>query len=176
VQTEVGVGDFHFQRVTALLSTRYRLGPFTLATRVDGGHAAGNVPPQKLFRFGSTEGLRGFEPNEFGGSSAVLARGRLLLGLPPRSTRPLGRIGYFLIPPLRPSLALVGESGWSRVDDSLRDELTLLRARPTDGALTSLGVGVSFLDDAVTIERLEPVGPSASERKGRWYAGLTYWY
>jgi hypothetical protein len=176
VQTEVGVGDFHFQRVTALLSTRYRLGPFTLATRVDGGHATGNVPPQKLFRFGSTEGLRGFEPNEFGGSSAVLARGRLLLGLPPRSTRPLGRIGYFLIPPLRPSLALVGESGWSRVDDSLRDELTLLRARPTDGALTSLGVGVSFLDDAVTIERLEPVGPSASERKGRWYAGLTYWY
>lgn len=176
VQTEVGVGDFHFQRVTALLSTRYRLGPFTLAARVDGGHAAGKVPPQKLFRFGSTEGLRGFEPDEFGGSSAVLARGRLLLGLPPRSTRPLGRVGYFLIPPLRPSLVLVGESGWSRVDPSLRDELTLLRARPTDGALTSLGVGVSFLDDAVTIERLEPVGPSASERKGRWYAGLTYWY
>ncbi|HET7041890.1 MAG TPA: hypothetical protein VFI13_07715, partial [Gemmatimonadales bacterium] len=94
----------------------------------------------------------------------------------PRSTRPLGRVGYFLIPPLRPSLVLVGESGWSRIDDSLRDELSLLRARPTDGALTSLGVGVSFLDDAVTIERLEPVGPSASERSGRWYAGLTYWY
>jgi hypothetical protein len=176
IQAEAGVGAFHFQRVTALLSTRYRLGPLTLATRIDGGHATGKVPPQKLFRFGSAEGLRGFEPDEFGGSSALLARGRLLVGLPPRSTQPLGRIGFLLIPPLRPSLVLVGESGWTRVDDSLRDELAHLGARPTDGALSSLGLGISLLDDALTVERLVPVGPSASERSPRWYAGLTYWY
>lgn len=176
VAAEAGVGDFHFQRVTALLSTRHRMGPVTLATRVDGGHATGAVPPQKLFRFGATEGLRGFESNEFGGSSALLARGRLLVGVPPRSTRPLGRVGFFLIPPLRPSLVLVGESGWSQVDDSLRDELARLGARPTDGALSSLGVGLSLLDDAFTIERLEPVGASAAQRAGRWYIGLTYWY
>jgi hypothetical protein len=176
IGTELGVGDFHFRRITALLSTRYRLGPLTLATRIDGGHAAGDVPPQKLFRFGSTEGLRGFEPNEFGGSTAVLARARLLVGLPPRSTQPLGRIGFLLIPPLRPSLVLVGESGWTRVDDSLSDELLRLGARTTDGALTSLGAGISFLDDAVTIERLQPVGRHADERSPRWYVGLTYWY
>jgi hypothetical protein len=176
IGTELGVGDFHFRRITALLSTRYRLGPLTLATRIDGGHAAGDVPPQKLFRFGSTEGLRGFEPNEFGGSTAVLARARLLVGLPPRSTQPLGRIGFLLIPPLRPSLVLVGESGWTRVDESLSDELLRLGARTTDGALTSLGAGISLLDDAVTVERLQPVGRHADERSPRWYVGLTYWY
>lgn len=176
LDTELGVGDFHFRRVTALLSTRYRVGPVTLATRVDAGHVTGDAPPQKLFRFGSTEGLRGFAPDEFGGSSAVLARGRALIGIPPRSTRPLGRVGFFIIPPLRPSLVLVGESGWTRVDGSLLGNLQRLGARPTDGAQSSVGVGVSILDDALTFERLEPVGPSARDREPRWYLGLTYWY
>jgi hypothetical protein len=71
---------------------------------------------------------------------------------------------------------LVGESGWTRVDESLSDELLRLGARTTDGALTSLGAGISFLDDAVTIERLQPVGRHADERSPRWYVGLTYWY
>src|SRR5205085_1589321 len=52
---EVGVGDFHFTRFTGLASARYGLGPFTFATRVDAGHDFGSPPPQRLFRFGSTE-------------------------------------------------------------------------------------------------------------------------
>ncbi len=111
---EAGIGDFRFRRALGLVSFRSVLGPFTLAARADGGRVWGAAPPQKLFRFGSLEGLRGYDPNEFGGSTAVLARGRLLLGLPPRSSEPLARVGFLLLPPLRPSLVLVGESGPGR--------------------------------------------------------------
>jgi hypothetical protein len=174
---ELGLADFRFTRLTGLLSARYNLGPITLASRTDAGHATGGVPPQKLFRFGSLEGLRGYEPNEFGGSTAVLSRARrVLIGLPPRSTRPLARVGMFLIPPLRPSLVLLGESGWTWIDEDLEDELLRLGARPTGGARSSVGVGLSILDDAITIERLQPVGQDADERSARWYVGLTYWY
>jgi hypothetical protein len=134
------------------------------------------VPPQRLFRFGSFEGLRGYENNEFGGSTAMLARGRVLLGLPPRSSRPLASFDMFLIPPLRPALVLLGETGWTRVDDDLTDELLRLGAVPTDGYRSSVGVGLSFFDDAISVERLQPVGRDADERGARWYFGLTYWY
>ena len=173
---EIGVGDFRYNRLVGLLSLRYLLGPFTLATRVDGGHAWAGVPPQKLFRFGSAEGLRGYDPNEFGGSTALLGRGRLLVGIPPRSTRPLARIGWFLVPPLRPSFVLLGETGWTRVDADLRDELLRLRARPTGGARSGVGAGVSVLEDAFSFEYLHPVGAGSAQRDGRWYVGLTYWY
>src|SRR5690606_29796511 len=46
--TEVGFADFSYQRVTGLLSGRYRLGPVTFAARADGGHVWGSPPPQKL--------------------------------------------------------------------------------------------------------------------------------
>jgi hypothetical protein len=173
---ELGVGDFRFARVSGLVSVRYTLGPFTVASRLDGGHAQGGVPPQKLFRFGATEGLRGYEPNEFGGSTALLARGRFLTGLPPRSTQPIARIGWFLVPPLRPSLALLAESGWTRIQPDLSDELDRLFARPTGGARSAVGAGISILDDAFTAEYLHPVGAEAAERPGRWYFGMTYWY
>lgn len=173
---EAGLGDFRYQRLWALSSARYQLGPITAAARIDGGHSWGSVPPQRLFRFGSLEGLRGYESNEFGGSTALLARGRVTVGLPPRSTQPLGRVDIFLIPPLRPALVLLAESGWTRVNDGLRDELGRLGSVPTDGFRSSLGVGLSFFEDAITVERLEPVGAGAGDREGRWYVGLTYWY
>jgi hypothetical protein len=173
---EVGVADFGFTRLTGLASVRYSLGPLTLANRTDGGHTFGSPPPQRLFRFGGFEGLRGYEPNEFGGSTALLTRSRLLLGLPPRSTQPLTRAGMFLVPPLRPSLVFLAESGWSWIEDDLVDQLARIRARPTNGARTSVGVGLSIFDDAITVERLQPVGADAGERRARWYVGLTYWY
>ncbi|HEX6069244.1 MAG TPA: hypothetical protein VFZ18_05455 [Longimicrobiaceae bacterium] len=176
VNAESGLADFRYQRLWGLLSARYQLGPLTAAARVDGGHGWGGVPPQRLFRFGSLEGLRGYENNEFGGSTAMLARGRVLVGLPPRSSRPLARIDMFLVPPLRPALVLIGETGWTRVDDDLADELLRLGAAPTEGYRSSVGVGLSLFDDAVSIERLEPVGEGADEREGKWYVGLTYWY
>jgi len=174
-ETEAGFADFRYGRVTGLLSVRYALGPVTVAARGDAGHSWGDVPPQKLFRFGSVEGLRGYSPNEFGGSSAALGRARLLLGLPPRSAAPLARSGLFLIPPLRPNLVFLGESGWTRVDPELRDPLARLGARVTDGGRSSVGIGISFFDDAVTVERLHPLDRD-DEVGRRWYIGLTYWY
>ncbi|CAN5784287.1 hypothetical protein BH23GEM6_BH23GEM6_00670 [soil metagenome] len=173
---EQGVADFQFTRLAGLISARFNLGPVTLANRTDAGHVMGGVPPQKLFRFGGLEGLRGYESNEFGGSTAVLTRGRFLVGIPPRSTQPLARAGLFLVPPLRPSLVFLAESGWTWIDDDLQEELLRLRARPTEGARSSIGFGISFLDDAITIERLQPIGADQAERRPRWYAGLTYWY
>jgi hypothetical protein len=173
---EAGLGDFEFGRVVALLSGRRALGPLTAAARVDAGHAWGGVPPQRLFRFGSVEGLRGYEPDEFGGSTAVLARSRLLVGLPPRSTRPLARVGLFLVPPLRPALVLLGETGWTRVDAALADELVRLGSVETGGWRSGVGVGLSIFEDALTLERVWPVGFGSEDREPRWYAGLTYWY
>ena len=137
--------------------------------------AWGEVPPQKLFRFGSVEGLRGYAPNEFGGSTAVLGRVRGLIGIPPRSARPLARAGLFLIPPLRPNLVFLAETGWTEVDSELAVELRGLGARVTDGFRSSVGFGVSIFDDAFTVERLQPVGDH-DDREARWYVGLTYWY
>ncbi len=173
--TELGFADFQYQRVAGLLSARYRLGPITLAARADGGHVWGAPPPQKLFRFGSVEGLRGYEPNEFGGSTAFLGRARVLLGIPPRSARPLARAGLFLIPPLRPNLVFVAETGWTDIDPELGDALLRLGSRQTDGFRSSIGFGISIFDDAVTIERLQPVDED-EDRDARWYFGLTYWY
>jgi hypothetical protein len=174
-ETELGFADFRYQRVTGLVSGRYSLGPFTVAARGDAGHASGDVPAQKLFRFGSVEGLRGYEPNEFGGSTALLGRARVLVGIPPRSASPLLRAGLFLVPPLRPNLVLLGESGWTDIDDALVGELDRLGARTTDGFRSSVGIGLSIFDDAVTVERLIPVGDD-EDREARWYVGLTYWY
>jgi hypothetical protein len=172
---EIGFADFGYRRINALLSIRYGLGPLTIAARGDAGHAGGSVPPQKLFRFGSVEGLRGYDPNEFGGSTALLGRARILIGVPPRSARPLARAGLFLIPPLRPSLVFLGETGWTDIDDDLAGALTRLGARTTDGFRSSVGIGFSIFDDAVTVERLVPVRDE-EDRPARWYVGLTYWY
>ena len=59
---------------------------------------------------------------------------------------------------------------------SLSCRIARLRAAPTDGFRSSIGVGLSLFDDAISIERLEPVGTGSEDREGRWYVGLTYWY
>src|SRR5690606_23392435 len=43
VHAEAGVGDFGYQRLWALSSARYQLGPVTAAARVDGGHSWGDT-------------------------------------------------------------------------------------------------------------------------------------
>ncbi len=175
-ETEAGFGDFQYQRASGLVSGRYSLGPLTVAARGDAGFVTGDAPPQKLFRFGSIEGLRGYEPNEFGGSTALLGRTRVLLGIPPRSTSPLARVGLFMIPPLRPSLVFLGETGWTTIADDLVDALDLLGSRTTDGFRSSVGVGISIFDDALTAERIFPVGAAEEDLEARWYFGFTYWY
>lgn len=174
---EKGFADFGFTRVVTLASFRRALGPFTLAARLDGGHVTGDAPPQKLFRFGSAEGLGGYAPNEFGGSTAAIARGRFLVPLPPRDPRPRPLAGPFIVPPLRPALVLLGEAGWAEVSQRLRPQLARLGAAPTDGVLGAAGVGVSLFEDALTLEYTGPLrAVDGRRRDGRWYFGLTRWF
>jgi hypothetical protein len=172
-RAEIGFGDFQTQRVVGLLSFRRYLEPFTLAARLDAGHIFGSPPPQMLFRFGGDEGLTAYGRNEFGGSSAAIARGRLLVGVPPRTTRALARAGPFMLPALRPALVFVGETGWSSVANRARDTFDLLGTGTTDGARTTVGAGISLFDDAITLEWVRPL---EEDREGRWYFGLVRWH
>ena len=169
---EAGLGDFRSQRLTATVATRRPGRYVTLIGRADAGLVAGDAPPQFLIRFGGGEGLRGYDDREFAGSSAALARGRLLLHLPPYGNRPLFRSGIFLFPPLRPALAFSGDAGWSEVSGEARPSLLRLGARTTEGTRHSYGVGLSFFEDAVSIERVWPGDGGGA----KWYAGFTTWF
>jgi hypothetical protein len=133
---------------------------------------AGDAPPHFLIRFGGREGLRGYDDREFAGSQAALARGRLLLHLPPYGNRPLFRSGIFLFPPLRPAVVLSGDAGWSEVSDEARPSLERLGARTTGGTRSSYGAGLSFFEDAVSVERVWP----GNGGDAKWYAGFTAWF
>lgn len=169
---EQGFGDFGNTRATAMVSTRFPSRYVTLIARGDAGLVTGAAPAQFLFRFGGEEGLRGYERNEFGGSEALLGRGRVLLHLPPYGTEPLFRVGLFLFPPLRPALVVSGDAGWTRVNDRSQGALARLGARGTDGWRSSYGVGLSIFDNALAVERVWPGEGGA----GRWYAGFVAYF
>jgi hypothetical protein len=167
-----GFGDFGVTRATALLSTRFPSRYVTVIARGDAGVVLGAAPPQFLFRFGGIEGLRGYGRNEFGGSTALLGRARLLLHLPPYGQEPLFRAGFFLFPPLRPALVLSGDAGWAQVNDDSRASLLRLGAAETDGVRSSYGAGLSLFEDAVSIEYVWP----GDGGEGRWYAGFVAYF
>lgn len=170
---EAGFGEWGFGRVIGQLSARRDLGPFTLATRLDAGTLVGEAAPQFLFRVGEAEGLRGYPPNEFGGTTAALGRARLLVRLPPYRTAPLARFGYFIVPPLRPALVLAGSAAWTDVREEARDALLRIRARPTEEVVGTVAAGVSFFEDTFVVEWSRPL-----EREGesRVYVGLVEWF
>ncbi|HEX6909351.1 MAG TPA: hypothetical protein VF142_03100 [Longimicrobium sp.] len=169
---EQGFGDFGVTRATALLSTRFPSRYVTFIARGDAGTVVGKAPPQFLFRFGGIEGLRGYARNEFGGSTALLGRGRLLLHLPPYGQEPLFRAGFFLFPPLRPALVLSADAGWATVSDDSRESLLRLGAAETDGVRSSFGVGLSLFEDALSIEYVWP----GEGGEGRWYTGFVAYF
>ena len=172
LSADQGFGDFGVSRATALLSTRFPSRYVTVIARGDAGTVIGEAPPQFLFRFGGIEGLRGYARNEFGGSTAVLGRARLLLHLPPYGQEPLFRAGFFLFPPLRPALVLSGDAGWTSVSGDSRASLTRLGAAETDGVRSSYGVGLSLFEDAVSVEYVWP----GDGGEGRWYAGFVAYF
>ena len=165
---EVGLADFETQRVTALLSFRRSGRYLSLIGRGDAGIVAGAAPPQFLFRFGGTEGLRGYERNQFGGSQAALGRGRLLLHLPPYGNRPVAQAAGFLVPPLRPAVVFSVDAGWSDVSDASAPSLLRLGSQVTDGVRWSYGTGISIFEDALSVEYVRP----GDGGKGKWYVGF----
>lgn len=172
VTADQGFADFGVTRATALLSTRFPSRYLTLIARGDAGTVIGEAPPQFLFRFGGIEGLRGYARNEFGGSTALLGRGRLLFHLPPYGQEPLFRAGFFLFPPLRAAVVLSGDAGWASVSDDARESLARLGAVETDGVRSSYGVGLSLFDDALSIEHVWP----GDGGEGRWITGFVAYF
>jgi hypothetical protein len=172
VTADQGLADFSITRATALLSARFPSRYLTVIGRVDAGTVLGTVPAQFLYRFGGIEGLRGYERNEFGGTSAALGRARLLLNLPPYTSEPLLRVGGFLVPPLRPAIVLSGDAGWSGVNDRSARALERLGARETDGVRSSYGAGLSLFEDAVSVEYVWP-GDGGT---GKWYTGFVAYF
>jgi hypothetical protein len=173
LRAEAAGGSLGSHRATALVSLRRSWEPFTLAARFDAAHVLGDVPPQLLVRLGGEQGLTGYAASEFAGSSGAVARGRILLGVPPRSRRPLVRLGPFFVPPLRPALVALGEVGWTEASARAAPALDLLGATTTDGAIGAWGAGVSVFDDALTLERVQPAD---RERPARWYLGVSRWF
>lgn len=174
VRGEAGLADWRFGRVTGFLAARRSLGPYlTVALRGGAGHVAGDAPPQALIRFGEAEGLRGYDPNEFGGTTAAIGRGRLLLFLPPYTQQPLARAGFFVVPPLRPALVLSGTSAWAEVAERSREDLLRVGSRPTDGARRTVGIGVSVFEDALALEYSRALEEG---ERGRWTFGLVTWF
>lgn len=172
VTADQGFADFGVTRATALLSTRFPSRYVTLIARGDAGTVIGEAPPQFLFRFGGIEGLRGYARNEFGGSTALLGRARLLLHLPPYGQEPLFRAGFFLFPPLRPAVVVSGDAGWAGVSDDSRGSLVRLGASETDGVRSSYGVGLSVFEDALSVEYVWP----GDGGEGRWYTGFVAYF
>lgn len=170
---EAGLGSWRFARVTGLVTGRREMGLLTLLTRIDAGTVLGDPPTQFLFRVGEAEGLRGYEPNEFGGTTAALGRARLLFRLPPYGEAPLARVGYFIIPPLRPALALGASAAWTGVREGSEDELRRIRGTTTEAPVGALSAGVSFFDDTFVIEWSRPLDEADD---GRWYFGLVQWF
>ncbi|HLL46287.1 MAG TPA: hypothetical protein VK399_06245, partial [Longimicrobiaceae bacterium] len=106
-------------------------------------------------------------------TTAAIGRARLLLFLPPYTQRPLARAGFFIIPPLRPAIALSGSSAWADVAGGSADELVRVGSRPTDGARRTVGIGVSIFEDALSLEYAKPLEDG---EEGRWTFGLVAWF
>jgi len=175
-RAETGVGDFRFSRAIGVVSARRTLGPLAVGARVDAGHVWGSAPSQYIFRFGGSEGLRGYDPNAFAGSSAVLGRGRAVAFLP-FGNEPAAHFGPLMIPPIRPALVVSGDLGWTTISDATRDELFRLGTRTTDGVRPVVGLGLSFFEDALTAEWVRPLRPLEDQNRGwRFRFGLSGWY
>ncbi|HEU4454115.1 MAG TPA: hypothetical protein VFR81_13690, partial [Longimicrobium sp.] len=72
----------------------------------------------------------------------------------------------------RPAIVVSGDAGWSDVSDESAPSLLRLGSRVTDGTRYSYGAGLSFFEDAVSIEHVWP----GDGGDGRWYLGFTTWF
>jgi hypothetical protein len=159
---EGATGDLDWQRFEAGVSLRRTAGPFTIASRIDGGILVSDAPPpQSLFDFrGMT--LPGFDDDRvFAGDRAALAR-LMLIYSPPVLRSPI-RFGSLFLPALAPSPSVALYSGWSDARTETMPALDRLHWQTSDGVRSTIDLRMRFFGGAVSIGAARPL-----EKDGQW--------
>jgi hypothetical protein len=154
---EGATGDLQWQRVEAGASLRRMAGPFTFASRIDGGVLLSDVPPpQVLFDFRNGTTLPGFvDDRVFAGDRAALGRASLMYSLPVLKS-PL-RFGSLYLPALAPSPSIGLYAGWTDARVETSDVLDRLHWQTTDGIRSSIDVRMRFFGGAVSVGAARPL-------------------
>src|SRR5690606_16438129 len=134
-------GDFSFGR--AALTTRVAFPLFAkLSGSLEGaaGTSTGDVPTQRLYYLGGPASLRGYAGNAARGDAFWRARGEIARGIPAAR------------------IALFGDLGWA----GDRTAFT------TDGALSAIGLGATFLDGLVRADLAHALNGDRGWRLDLW--------
>jgi len=140
----------------------------SVVTQAEGGLVAGDSPPpQQLFELGGDQSLPGYDYKEFVGDRAALFRVfasyRLNIWQRPRRVW-----RNFLMPGLSPGIAGSVQGGWSELSSpgaiAAAARLTspgLPVAVPTNGAVATAGVGLTFFSDMIHFGVARPIDRAA---------------
>jgi hypothetical protein len=178
VTYERGDGSLRWQRAELRLTTRRAAGPFALALRFDAGMLwSAAPPPQQLFELGRGQGLAGYGYKEFAGDRAALLRGLGTYRLP-LGGAPLRVFGCACLTAPAPALAIGLQTGVVTASSaaarqaiarlgSSGDGTSLAMtpvARPSDGARSSVELGLRFFGGGVGVGFARPVSHAAPWR------------
>lgn len=160
---EAGSGQLDWQRVELGLSSRYYIGPISLAAHADAGAVIGdNPPPQRIFELGGVETLPGYDVDRFKGDYAALFRSfasyRFNIW-----KRPMHLIRNIFVPGVSPGLAMSAQGGWTAFSSSARAAANPT-AETTNGIRATVGGGLTLFSDAVHLGLARPVDRSAPWR------------
>jgi hypothetical protein len=160
MRMETAVGELNWTRAEASLSMRRYVGPFVLASRIDGGAVLGNdIPPQAIFEMGGQMGrLSGFEYKEFAGDHMALGNAFAAYALP--VLRAPHHLGRWLIPGLSPGLAAGIGAGWSELSTAAARNAVLEMGDGTEAnavshatgrVRASASLGLTFFSNSVRV-------------------------
>ena len=188
IRSEIGFGDFTYQRTEAAITTRSDVGEVRLIGRLYGGMITGTPVTQQLFEIGSSQNLPGYDYKAFAGDRAWIARATAQYGLPwLRAPFPL--ISGFVVPAIAPELDLGVQTGmaWAS-DDESRDAVRRLGDRvdevtgepvidpetgepiplsvPTEQLRATMSFGLRVLSGSVYIGFAMPIDATRDTRRG----------
>lgn len=153
ISAEIGDGDLEWHRAEVLMSGRRDVGRVTIAGRGDVGivGSSGNIPPQRLFELGGSQGLRAYDYKAFTGDRAGLLRAAITYDLG-FAKAPL-RLGRLVLPGLAPMIGITSEAGATQISNETAARsaalLDIASPRGTDGIRSSVEVGPRFFGGAL---------------------------
>jgi hypothetical protein len=172
-RVETAAGDLRWTRTEGSMSTRRYVGPFVIATRVDGGAVFGKqMPPQALFEMGGQAGrLSGFKYKEFAGDRMGIGNAFGSYALP--IFRAPHHWGRWLIPGLSPGVGARVGAGWSQLSSAAARAAVLEMGDGTEAnavshatgrVRASASVGLTFFSNSLHIGMGRPIDQRAPWR------------